>query len=164
MQADFLDGLLRECRTRDIHTAVDTSCYADPETMGRISAQADLFLCDLKHMDAERHEQWTGVENGIILDNMRKLASAGRPMIIRIPVVPNFNDGDENIEATGRFAASLASILGIDILPYHAGGFEKAVRLTGARRVALAEPPGEESMQAMAARLRSFGIPVSIGG
>jgi pyruvate formate lyase activating enzyme len=164
MQADFLYRALLECRIREIHTAVDTSCCVEQETLEKVSEQADLFLCDLKHMDTIAHERCTGVGNELILANVRRLASMGKPMIIRIPIVPGFNDNADNIEATGRFAAAIGSVQKIDILPYNGGGPEKAARLTDKRDVMRAGTPSEELLRTIAARLQVAGIPVGIGG
>ena len=164
MQVDFLHDLLAGCRAREIHTAVDTTAYAPPEVIEALSRHVDLFLCDLKHMDDAAHERIAGVGNGLILDNMKRLASANRTIIVRLPIVPGVNDDDENLEATGRFAALLGVVRRLDLLPYNRGGRDKSARLTGELELLEVAPPGDERLTAMAERLRSFGITVGIGG
>ena len=115
-------------------------------------------------MDAIAHQRCTGVGNDIILANVRRLASVGKPIIIRVPIVPGFNDSEDNIEATGRFAAAIGSVQKIDILPYNGGGPEKAARLTDKRDVMRARTPSDEHVHAIATRLQRTGIPVGIGG
>ena len=117
MQADFLCALLSECKAREVHTAVDTSCHAEPQVVERVGQHADLFLCDLKHMSGEAHERGTGVGNELILENIRRLALAGRSVVLRFPVVPGYNDDEWNIAATGRLAASLGGVTSVDVLP-----------------------------------------------
>ncbi len=126
--------------------------------------KTDLFLCDLKHMDSEKHERFTGVGNNLILDNIKRLSEAGNEIIIRIPVIPGFNDDQANIEATGKFAASLPCLSGIDILPYNRGGMEKSSRLSADTRLMRAETPDEEKMNSIAKSLDNFGLEVKIGG
>ncbi|MEJ2705914.1 MAG: glycyl-radical enzyme activating protein [Sedimentisphaerales bacterium] len=92
MQPQFLLALLSRCRARDIHTAVDTTCYAELEIVREIAPFTDLFLCDIKHMDAAVHKRFTGVDNDRILYNIKELSEAGKKVIIRIPLVPGFND------------------------------------------------------------------------
>jgi len=164
MQPDFLLALLDQCKTHDIHTAVDTSCHVKLEIIEQVAEKTDLFLCDLKHMDANMHERFTGVANIIILDNIKRLSEAGKEIIIRIPVIPGFNDDQGNIEATGRFAASLSHISRIDLLPYNRGGREKSARLSADFKLMQADTPDDEKMRSIAEILEKYGFEVKIGG
>jgi len=70
-QADFTEALLAACRDRRIRTALDTCGFADPDVMRRVSEHVDLFLYDLKLMNSERHQRFTGVKNDLILQNLK---------------------------------------------------------------------------------------------
>jgi pyruvate formate lyase activating enzyme len=164
MQPDFLLALLNRCRALNIHTAVDTSCYAEPEIAESAAERADLFLCDLKHMNNEMHERFTGVGNNLILENIRRVSQAGKKIIIRIPVIPGFNDDAANIEATGKFTASLPGVGRIDILPFNRGGLEKSARLMGDIKSMRTETPDEEQMSSIAEKLSKYVFEVNIGG
>lgn len=164
MQPDFLCELLRQCSVRQIHTALDTTCFAQPHIIEKVSRYTDLFLCDLKHMDAATHERFTGATNQLILQNIKKLTSAGKQIVIRVPVIPGFNDDDTNIEATARFAASLKGVGRIDILPYNLGGLEKAALLTEDYELMQSTRPPDRRMEQIAEKLTSFGFEVKIGG
>ena len=164
MQPDFLLALLNQCRQKNIHTAVDTSCYAEPEVVESIVKKADLFLCDLKHMDNEMHERFTGEGNNLILDNVRLISQAGKKIIIRVPVIPGFNDDPANIEATGEFAASLQGVGRIDLLPFNRGGIEKSTRLTCDIESMQLETPDNEQMSLIAESLKKYVFEVNIGG
>ena len=164
MQPEFLLALLNQCREREIHTVVDTSCYAEPNIIEMVSERTDLFLCDLKHMDNEIHERLTGVGNTLILDNIRRLSEAGKEIVIRMPVIPGFNDDKANIEATGEFTASLQGVGRIDILPFNRGGQEKLARLIGDIKPVQIEAPSEEKMSSIAKELSKYGFEVKIGG
>ncbi|MHC4545535.1 MAG: glycyl-radical enzyme activating protein [Planctomycetota bacterium] len=164
MQPEFLLALLNQCRAQQIHTAVDTSCYAEAEIIDKVADKTDLFLCDLKHMDSEKHERFTAVGNNLILVNIKRLSEADKEIIIRIPVIPGFNDDQANIEATGKFAASLPCLSGIDILPYNRGGMEKSSRLSADTKLIRTETPDEEKMNTIARSLDNFGLEVKIGG
>jgi pyruvate formate lyase activating enzyme len=164
MQPDFLLALLNRCRAMNIHTAVDTSCYAEPEIIESVAEAADLFLCDLKHMDNEMHERFTGVGNNSILENIRRISQAGNKIVIRIPIIPGFNDDPANIEATGKFAASLPRVGRIDILPFNRGGIEKSTRLTGENKSMRTETPDEGEMSEIAENLGKYVFEVNIGG
>jgi pyruvate formate lyase activating enzyme len=164
MQPDFLLALLNQCRALNIHTVVDTSCYAEPTITKSVAERADLFLCDIKHMDNEMHERFTGVGNSLILDNIRLISKAGKKIVIRIPIIPGFNDGSVNIEATGNFAASLQGVGRIDLLLFNHGGMEKSTRLTGEIDSMRLETPDEEQMNSIAQSLKKYVFEVNIGG
>jgi pyruvate formate lyase activating enzyme len=164
MQPDFLLALLNQCRALNINTVVDTSCYAEPAIAESVAERADLFLCDLKHMDNEMHECFTGVGNNLILDNIRLISQAGKKIVIRIPIIPGFNDDPENIEATGNFAASLQGVGRIDILPFNRGGAEKSIRLTGENTSMQIETPDDKQMSSIAQSLKKYVFEVNIGG
>ena len=122
-------------------------------------------------MESNIHERSTGVRNNMILDNIKRLSETGKEIIIRIPVIPGFNDDQANIEATGKFAASLRKeSLGlpgvgrIDILPFNPGGKEKSARLLGDIKPVQIEAPGEEKMNSIAKELGKYGVEVKIGG
>ena len=164
MQPEFLLALLNRCRAHDIHTAVDTTCYAKPEVVQKVAALTDLFLCDIKHMDGAVHKRFTGVDNEQILYNIKDLATTGKSIVIRIPVVPGFNDDPANIEMTADFVASLGDIVRIDILPYNRGGMEKSARLATELDLMQAAIPSYEKMEGIAETFRSYDFKVKIGG
>lgn len=164
MQPEFLLALLDACRNEGIKTAVDTTCYAATEVIQRVAQVADLFLCDIKHMNGERHEQYTGVGNRQILENIAMLAQTAREVVIRVPIIPGFNDDRANLEETARFVQGLKTVRRIDILPYNRGGLEKAGRLTGTIDLMQAQVPGDGTMNEIAGMLRGYGFEVKIGG
>jgi len=164
MQPQFLLALLAACRAEGIRTAVDTTCHAEPQIVRQVAETADLFLCDIKHMDCGMHRQYTGVGNERILDNIRLLAGIAREIYIRVPIIPGFNSGRENMDQTSRFVQSLKTVRRVDILPYNRGGLEKAVRLTGGIDLMQAQAPGDDTMAEIAGVLRGYGFEVKIGG
>jgi len=164
MQPEFLLAVLNQCQAQQIHTAVDTSCYAEPKIVETVSERTDLFLCDLKHMDNEIHERFTGVGNNLILDNIKRLSEAGKEIVIRIPVIPGFNDEKANIEATGKFTALLPGVIRVDVLPFNRGGKEKSSRLSNENIPIQVETPSEEEMNLIAKNLSKYGFEVKIGG
>jgi pyruvate formate lyase activating enzyme len=164
MQPEFLLALLKQCRAKGINAAVDTTCYAEPEIIQKVAEQTDLFLCDLKHMDAGVHRDFTGVDNELILYNIRSLSNAGKGIAIRVPIIPGFNDDRANIEMTAEFVASLAGVGRIDILPYNRGGTEKSARLTAEFNLMETEVPDDEKMIMIADTFKGYGFEVKIGG
>jgi pyruvate formate lyase activating enzyme len=163
-QPEFLRELLYRCRTLDIHTAVDTSCYAARDAIDSILDMTDLFLCDIKHPDAAKHRKFSGVENTLILDNIRYLAQKGKPIIIRIPVVPGFNTQPETIESIGKLVSQMKSIRRIDLLPYNGGGRHKSERIGVKYSLEDLPEPESQTMRGLANILEKMGFEVHIGG
>jgi pyruvate formate lyase activating enzyme len=163
-QPGFLLELLRGCRSRGLHTVLDTCGYAPWEVVDRVRPHVDLFLYDLKLIDGERHRRETGVSNADILGNLRALAAAGERLAVRFPLVPGVNDDDENIGRTGAFLAELPGPPPMTVLPYHGLGADKYARLGrdyGMRGVAR---PGPARLAQVADALRGFGLRVEVAG
>lgn len=164
MQPDFLVELLSKCKKKEIHTTVDTSCYAKHDILESVSKNTDLFLCDLKHMDSEKHKMFTGIGNDEIIENIRWLVSAGKEIIIRIPLIPSFNDDAPSIEALSCFVQTLESIDRVDILPYNKGGIEKARRLLSNYDLMEFEAQCDETVSEKMRILEKLGFEVRKGG
>jgi len=103
MQVSFVSKLLKECRKSGIHTCVETTLFADWKSVEKVFPDTDLFITDLKHMDSAMHRKYTGASNDRILDNMERLAGLGKPLIVRIPVIPGINDTQEDMAAFADF-------------------------------------------------------------
>lgn len=159
-QPDFLFALLRACAVKGIHTVLDTCGFALWETLDGVRECVDLFLYDLKLMDAVRHREFTGVSNELILDNLRALSQQGHDIILRLPIIPGINDDDENIRQTGAFAAALPHLERVDILPYHRIGLEKYHRLGKTSVMPETQPPSQQRIAEMVDVLMGFGLRV----
>ncbi len=129
LQSRFLGELLEQCRKQGIHAAVDTSGCAPFAEYAKVLPLADLVLYDMKLMDDERHRRFTGVSNRLILDNLVRISRSGRPLSVRIPIVPGVNDTDRDLEQTADFCAGLPQRHPVHLLPYHRGYAGKAERL-----------------------------------
>jgi pyruvate formate lyase activating enzyme len=163
-QPRFLIDLLRECARRDIQTVVDTSGFASPTVVQTVAEWVDAFLYDLKLIDNERHLQFTGATNRPILANLRWLSNRGARVRVRFPLIPNVNDDETNVRATGAFVASLPTPYVVDILPYHRLGVEKYHRLDRAYRLADTSVPSDGQIFNAVRVLEAFGLDVTVKG
>jgi pyruvate formate lyase activating enzyme len=162
-QPRFTLELLKRCRERGIHTAVDTSGCVDFRHIEEILPYTDLFLYDLKCMDSALHKRVIGVPNELILENARKIAVAGGKFQIRIPVIPVFNESVESFQKYGSFCLELGtSVELIQLLPYHPMGVAKYARLQRDTPMAVAEPPSERLMEDRRKMLENLGFRVAI--
>jgi pyruvate formate lyase activating enzyme len=164
VQPAFAEAVLEACRSRGIHTALDTAGFAANGALERLARHADLVLFDLKVMDPEKHKSSTGVPNAVILENLKSLGDAGREVWVRAPLVPGVNDDDDNIRRTITLLRSLGGIRRVDLLPYHAGGLEKARRIGKAARFRKFESPSEERLAGIESAFREAGFDVHRGG
>lgn len=127
VQPKFTFELLKECCKNGIHTCLESSLHIRPEILERIYPFADLIITDIKHMDTEKHKEYTGVGNELILSNIAKTVEADKQLIIRIPVVPDHNNSEENIKASARFIKEKLQnrVVQVQLLPYRQLGVEK---------------------------------------
>jgi pyruvate formate lyase activating enzyme len=116
-QPEFLLELIAE--VKPLHVALETSGYAPNRIFHQAILAADLVFMDLKHTDAEMHHQYTGVDNALILDNLKDLCASGRQFIIRIPVIPGINDTPENFEKVAQLLQHAQKLERLELLPYH---------------------------------------------
>ena len=117
VQAEFCAELLKELKKQGIHTAVDTCGFVNREKLDMVIPYTDLFLYDIKAYSDDIHKECTGQSNKIILDNLLYLDEVGANIEIRIPYIPQYNDGE--IEKIANFLASMKHITKIRVLPYH---------------------------------------------
>jgi pyruvate formate lyase activating enzyme len=99
----FMAETLKLLKEHDIHTTVDTCGAAPTKNFEAVLPYADLFLYDLKKMNPMLHKAYTGMDNELILKNLELLCDNGANIIIRIPLIPGYTDGAENLEAIRRF-------------------------------------------------------------
>ena len=164
MQPDFLNALLKECKERAIHTAVNTCGFAQYEIIDRIRDKVDLFLYDIKTMDNRKHRKYTGASNEQILKNLKKLAESGSSIVISFPIIPGINDDDKNVTRTAEFTSSLPNIQQVNLLPYHRAGIEKYKNLGKPYKLDKIQPPSNQRVKSVKEKMEAFGIRVGIGG
>jgi len=161
-QTDFVVEFLHRCRLRRIHTAIDTCGYTAFHNLKALAEQSDLVLYDIKHTDLERHRELTGVPNDIILENLAKLDELGVPIIIRVPVIPGYNDDIENMHRLGDLLAHLTNVGKVELLPYHRLGESKYNKIGYEYRLKGLEPPSGEKLEKLRDVLESESIPTMV--
>ena len=129
-QPRFLSACAKQCMEEGIHTALDTCGSVEWTVLEKILTNIDLFLFDLKHMDSRNHERLTGVNNDLILENLKRIDQRAKPIWIRIPLIPGHNDSKENLGRIAEMARRLTAVKKISILPYNSAAGAK-YRLIG---------------------------------
>jgi pyruvate formate lyase activating enzyme len=166
LQIDFLLEALKACKSHGYHTAVDTSGYSQLENFTSILPFTDLFLFDIKHMDAAKHSLYTGVSNKLILSNLKMLLNSGKDIMIRVPVIPGVNDDPENMDVIRKLLEehNSESIKKINLLPFHRIAASKYRKLNIPDKMSDIKPPASERMKNLKAFFEETGIKVKIGG
>lgn len=163
-QPEFATALLKVCKEYGIHTAMESTGYADYEVISKYLPYLDVFLMDIKHMDSKKHEAFTTKPNELILSNAKKIAESGVELIIRVPVVPTFNDSLDEIKAIASFAKNLPSVEELHLLPYHRLGQDKYEGLNRDYELKNIEPLSNEEMESLLQAVLDLGLKGQIGG
>jgi pyruvate formate lyase activating enzyme len=123
-QVDVGIEILKELNKHNVHRAVETTGHAVSKVFERFLEYVDLLLFDLKHYDPVKHREGTGVDNEIILENMKLAVKKGKKIIARIPVIPNFNDSFQDAEGFCTILID-SGIKEVNLLPFHQFGQKK---------------------------------------
>ena len=163
LQAEFVREVSRACFSANINTAIETSCCCSWRNIEQVIPYTDLFLCDIKHLKDDKYREEIGPEYSIALENIQKLALLHNNIIIRIPVIPGFNDDVETIEKIVEYAVNLKA-KAVHLLPYHRLGQSKYAKLAQKYIYADIEAPDQKHMQTLCTAAAQYGIPVQNGG
>jgi len=163
-QPEFATALLKVCKEYGIHTAMESTGYADYEVISKYLPYLDVFLMDIKHMDNKKHEAFTTKTNELILSNAKKIGESGVELIIRVPVVPTFNDSLDEIKAIANFAKNLPNVEELHLLPYHRLGQDKYEGLNRDYELKHIEPLSNEEMERLLQAVLDLGLKSQIGG
>ena len=163
-QPDFAEALLKACHDYGINTAIETTGYANREALDKVIPNVDYVLMDIKHTDSRKHKEFTGVSNELILENAQKLAPIAKSLTIRVPVIPTFNDTEEEIFSIAKFAKSLRGVEEIHLLPYHRLGYDKYIGLGREYLMGDVQTPSKEHMEKLKKSAECSGLRVIIGG
>lgn len=125
MQRDFAQAVMNRCRMEGIKTAIETNLSFQFDYMAPLINSVDYVMCDIKIMDNAEHEKWTGIGNGLILENIKRLDSIGKPYMIRTPLIPGVTDSDVNISLIGEFISALKNVECWELLNYNPLGNSK---------------------------------------
>ena len=167
-QVEFSKALLETCREHNIGTAVETCGEVPWLAFELIEGLVDFYLYDIKHLDAERHRQYTGVGNRRLLANLEKLSRRGEKIILRLPLIPGYNDSDVEAAAISALLREI-DVLEVNILPYHGLGRKKYDRLglvypLQDRPGLLSSPEGREQLAKFSALIREVAPEVYVEG
>jgi pyruvate formate lyase activating enzyme len=161
MQHRFLNCLLQRCQAATIHTAIETCGQVDPAVLQASLRFIDWLFFDIKHLDSACHRRATGVDNALILANLKAIAAAAWPgrLLVRLTVIPGFNDGADHVRRLGDHLHGLG-ISEMQLLPLHRLGFSKYAQLGLAVQMPDIKAPTGKDMAKLRSILQKTGITV----
>lgn len=162
VQSHFVLELLRACRQRELHTALDTCGLVEPALLSEAAALTDLILYDLKVMDGTAHREWTGDDNSRILSNLQLLNRLDVAVWLRLPLIPGVNDDPCNLDAMISFLSG-TRFRRVSILPYHQIAGAKYQQLGLTNRMHGVEPPHPARLAEIHARFTAAGFNPHVG-
>lgn len=160
---EFVLALTRALHAEGISVAVETAACVPEDVFLRVLAAVDFAHIDLKHFDDAKHREGTGVGNALILKNIAAALKTDTPVVIRIPVIPGFNDRADDFDG---FAETLARLGARDVqlLPFHQLGESKYQRMNLPYAYDGIKQLRNGDVTAFAQALEEKGFSVQIGG
>ena len=159
----FAQALLRKLQARGVHTAIETCGHCSWPAFEQVLQHTDLVLYDLKHTNAMVHQRSTGVDNILILENLRRIRRMGKAVILRFPLIPGVNDGAENLRKTAELAREYG-IEELHLLGFHQLGENKWYGLDMDYQCAAYPTPEDAELRRAAELMERLGLRVNIGG
>ena len=164
LQPDFAEAILRLAKAEGLHSAIETCGAVRWQNIDRLLPYLDLVLYDLKHIDPQAHERFTGASNAIILENLRRASQVGTNLIVRVPLIPGFNADRQSLAAIAEFVRSLETVREVHVLAYHTLGRSK-YRALGLPYELEQHPPMKlEEANHWASIFSEYGFEVLVGG
>ncbi len=163
-QPGFATALLYGAKANGISTAIETTGFAEWDIIKEYLKVTDHVLMDIKNIDNEKHMAFCSQSNELILENARKIAENHSDLTIRVPVIPTFNDTEQEIRAIADFAKSLPGVKNLHLLPYHRLGADKYAGLGREYTLASLDLIPQEKMEKLLEVAKKSGLDCRIGG
>jgi pyruvate formate lyase activating enzyme len=163
LHPDFVIALAEALHREKIHVAIETAACVSEAVFARVLAAVDFAYIDLKHYDDEKHRAGTGAGNTLILKNITTALKSKTPAVVRIPVIPGYNDSEADFEGFARALTHLGA-KEVQLLPFHQLGESKYHRLQIRYAYDGQKQLRDGDVSAFAAVLERAGIQVQIGG
>ena len=163
LQHKFLKSMLEKCKEEGFYTALDTTGYAEFTIISEILPLVDVFLYDLKIIDNEKHQKYTGVSNKKIIDNLKRLSKLDSRINLRVPIIPDITDTEENIEGMINLMDNINGICKVNLLPFH-NVKKKYAKLDKEYKLSESKSIKEDELKKIKDQFETSGIVTEIGG
>lgn len=156
----FCTELLQKLKEAEIHTAVDTCGEVPWSAFEAVLPYADLFLYDYKCADPVQHKELTGCDNLRIVENLQLLSQTGKPIEIRMVMVPQHNMAEEYLRKAGEFLSGLNNITAVRLLAYHDFARAKFTAIDDPDTMPDVPAPTVEELRTAGTILKTYGLNV----
>ncbi|MDY0289065.1 MAG: glycyl-radical enzyme activating protein [Sphaerochaeta sp.] len=163
LHGDALVSFATALKRQHIHLAVETAACVPWSVFEQLLPLIDLFYVDIKHLDPEKHEKFTGSGNSLILDNIIALDRSGANVVIRTPVIPGFNDTEEELREIFSFLKNRTALQSVELLPFNRLGLAKYSGLGLPYAYAHTKNMTDEDVQPFARMGKEYGLSVQAG-
>ncbi|MBC8419552.1 MAG: glycyl-radical enzyme activating protein [Desulfobacterales bacterium] len=161
-QSEFVADLLGAAKEAGLHTVLDTTGYAPWEKMERTIPFVDLILWDIKHLDSREHKRGTGLENKVILENMKRASDLAKAIWLRMPLIKDFNDSEAHIRKVIALGKEIRAEK-VSLLPYHEGGKSKCEQMGRVYPFPEGKSPTDEEIKRLKGTIEKEGLKAAIG-
>ena len=158
LQPGFCAELLKKLKSNGFHTAVDTCGEVPWSAFEAVLPDTDLFLYDFKCADPVQHEKLTGCRNERILENLKQLDKTGKPIEVRMIMVPQYNMDEAYLRQAGDFLSTLNNITAVRLLAYHSLARAKFIAVGTPDTMPDVPSPTPAEQEQAADILRSRGV------
>jgi len=154
LHTDFLVEILKKCKENGIHTAIESAFYVPWENVKKVIPYIDFVFADLKIPNGEKHKEFTGKDNSLIIENIKKLSFIHNDITIRIPVIPGVNDSEADFDGFSKILKTFGEgIKGVELLKYN-NLAESKYQISGENYTKFSErPQTEEEMKMLCEKL-----------
>lgn len=159
-QAKFALLLVQKCKAEGIRCAMESNLCVEWKTALPVIQELSLLMCDLKIWDEKKHIHYVGASNRNVIENLRRTAETGVPLIVRTPVVPSVNADVKEIGAIADYVAQLPNLKYYELLSYHPLGISKANAL--GMEMAEFDKPTRALMAELVQAASAKGVPVMV--
>ena len=157
VNVEFAIKLFEKLKEEYINTAIETTGYGNYKEFEKLAKLTDTILFDIKHMNSQKHKEYTAVSNELILEKLEKLSKWHKNIIMRFPLIKGVNDDDTNVEETAKFLKKI-NLIDVDVLPYHTMGVEKYRKLRRPYPMKTLEKHTKEELEHVIELMRGVGI------
>jgi len=155
LQPEFLLEMLKLCKGKGIHVALDTAGYGFGE-YDEILEYTDLVLLDIKHVDDIGYKNLTGKSKHGLDQFLEALERSNTKVWIRHVVVPGITDSEEHIEKLKEIIKTIKNVEKVELLPYHTLGVQKYEKLGIPYRLENVEPMDKDYTKQLEKQLNDF--------
>lgn len=154
-QPEFSLELAQKLKKEQIHVCMETSGCGTADDYQKIAPWIDCFLYDYKATGDESYKKLTGISEKVVLNHLNLLLTLNKQVILRCPVIPQYNLTDEHLRGIARI--SKLGVSSVEIIPYHDMGAGKAKKIGSEMFLPNVKTPKQNEVNSWIEKIISYG-------